>query len=210
MRGIQKFETLEVFERIAGVGSTCPTTPASCLCNLRAPRGQSHLDKRPLRTITGRSHPAALTVPATAAADIVAAATDEVSADSFAARSGLRPGVADLAMARTLEIARAATGPALDVFAAARRIRPCMPWTWQSGHAARAFCPTCTSSPGQATALMASGAFDLNRWDESDALAKSAVSYASLAGHSSLQAWTVGLAALLANWRCEPDIALSH
>ena len=57
---------------------------------------------------------------------------------------------------------------------------------------------------------MASSAFDLNHWNESDALAKSAVSYASLAGHSSLQAWTVGLAALLANWRCEPDIALSH
>jgi hypothetical protein len=63
---------------------------------------------------------------------------------------------------------------------------------------------------GQATALMASSAFDLNHWNESQALAKSAVSYASLAGHSSLQAWTVGLAALLANWRCEPDIALSH
>jgi hypothetical protein len=57
---------------------------------------------------------------------------------------------------------------------------------------------------------MASGAFDLNRWEESDALAKSAISYASLAGHASLQAWTLGLAALLANWRREPDLALSH
>jgi hypothetical protein len=63
---------------------------------------------------------------------------------------------------------------------------------------------------GQATALMASSAFDLNHWNESDALAKSAVSYASLAGHSSLQAWTTGLAALLANWRFEPDLALTH
>jgi hypothetical protein len=63
---------------------------------------------------------------------------------------------------------------------------------------------------GQATALMASSAFDLNRWDESDALAKSALAYASLVGHTSLQAWTLGLAALLAYWRREPDIALSH
>jgi hypothetical protein len=57
---------------------------------------------------------------------------------------------------------------------------------------------------------MSSSAFDLNRWDESETLAKSAISYASLAGHTSLQAWTYGLAALLANWRREPDIALSH
>jgi hypothetical protein len=57
---------------------------------------------------------------------------------------------------------------------------------------------------------MSSSAFDLNRWDESETLAKSAISYASLAGHTSLQAWTHGLAALLANWRREPDIALSH
>ena len=63
---------------------------------------------------------------------------------------------------------------------------------------------------GQATALMASSAFDLNCWDQSDTIAKSAISYASLAGHASLQAWTHGLAALLANWRREPDIALSH
>ena len=57
---------------------------------------------------------------------------------------------------------------------------------------------------------MASSAFDLNRWDESDALAKSAASYANLAGHTSLQAWIQGLAALLANWRGEPDIALGY
>jgi hypothetical protein len=62
---------------------------------------------------------------------------------------------------------------------------------------------------GQATALMASSAFDLNRWSESEALARSAISYAAMAGHSSLQAWTHGPAALLANWRREPDIALS-
>jgi hypothetical protein len=63
---------------------------------------------------------------------------------------------------------------------------------------------------GQATALMASTAFDLNRWDESATLARSAVSYATLVGDPSLQAWTLGLAALLANWRNEPDTALNH
>jgi ATP/maltotriose-dependent transcriptional regulator MalT len=63
---------------------------------------------------------------------------------------------------------------------------------------------------GQVTALMASTAFDLGRWDASATLAQSAVSYAELVGNASLQAWTLGLAALLANWRDEPDTALSH
>jgi hypothetical protein len=63
---------------------------------------------------------------------------------------------------------------------------------------------------GQATALMASTAFDLDRWNESATLARSAVSYAALVGNASLQAWALGLAALLANWRNEPDTALSH
>jgi len=63
---------------------------------------------------------------------------------------------------------------------------------------------------GQATALMASTAFDLGRWDESATLARSAVSYAGLVGNASLQAWTFGLAALLANWRSEPETALRY
>jgi hypothetical protein len=66
------------------------------------------------------------------------------------------------------------------------------------------------SIAGQGTALMASTAFDLNRWDASDALARAAISYASLVGNSSLHAWTLGLAALVANWRNEPDAALLH
>ncbi len=57
---------------------------------------------------------------------------------------------------------------------------------------------------------MASTAFDLNHWDVSMSLARSAVSYASLAGHDSLRAWTTGLVASLANWRGEPDMALRH
>lgn len=63
---------------------------------------------------------------------------------------------------------------------------------------------------GQATALMASTAFDLNLWEASAPLARSAISYAAFVGDSSLHAWTRGLAATLANWRNEPDVALSH
>ena len=63
---------------------------------------------------------------------------------------------------------------------------------------------------GASTALMASAAFDLHRWDISERLSQSAISYAEITGNNSLMAWTVGLAALLANWRDEPEIALSH
>ena len=61
---------------------------------------------------------------------------------------------------------------------------------------------------GASTALMASAAFDLNRWDISDRLSQSAISYAEITGNNSLLTWTTGLAALLANWRGEPDDAL--
>ena len=61
---------------------------------------------------------------------------------------------------------------------------------------------------GLASALMASTAFDLNRWAEAATLAKSAVSYGAFVGNASLQAWALGLSALLANWRNEPDNAL--
>ena len=63
---------------------------------------------------------------------------------------------------------------------------------------------------GQSTALMASAAFDLGQWDESAVLARSAVAYARSVGDPSLTAWTLGLAALLANWRGEPGTALAH
>ena len=62
---------------------------------------------------------------------------------------------------------------------------------------------------GQATALMASTAFDLNRWDASDPGAIGRL-LRRARRNASLQAWTFGLAALLANWRNEPDTALNH
>lgn len=63
---------------------------------------------------------------------------------------------------------------------------------------------------GSSTALMASAAFDLHRWDVSERLSQSAISYAEITGNNSLLTWTAGLAALLANWRDEPDIALDY
>jgi tetratricopeptide (TPR) repeat protein len=57
---------------------------------------------------------------------------------------------------------------------------------------------------------MASAAFDLHRWDAAETLCQSAVSYAEITGNNSLLAWAMGLAATLANWRDEPDTALTY
>jgi hypothetical protein len=57
---------------------------------------------------------------------------------------------------------------------------------------------------------MASAAFDLDHWGAAETMAQSAVAYAELVGNRSLEAWTLGLAALLANWRNEPHVALDH
>lgn len=54
---------------------------------------------------------------------------------------------------------------------------------------------------GASNAVMASIAFDLGYWDSARTLVASATSYAQLAGHRSLEAWTWGLQATLANWR---------
>jgi hypothetical protein len=206
MRGIQEVETLTVFERFAE-GLEMPD-PARVILGL-APQATPHPARRPARSVQPEdARLSALAVPVPAA-DVVAAAADEVSTDSLrlAAESG--PESLTWLWQESLDIARAANRPALDMFAAARRVR-----SSALKLAERTRRPGVLSDLyaicGQATALMASSAFDLNRWDESDALEKSAVSYASLAGHPSLQAWTLGLAALLANWRCEPDVALGH
>jgi tetratricopeptide (TPR) repeat protein len=62
---------------------------------------------------------------------------------------------------------------------------------------------------GTANALMASIAFDLGHWDAARSLAESATAYADLAGHASLEAWTWGLQATLANWRRDLSSALN-
>jgi DNA-binding transcriptional regulator YhcF (GntR family) len=106
-------------------------------------------------------------------------------------------------------IAKAANRSALQTFGASRRIHSRALMLAEQTHRPAALADLYVIA-GQATALMASTAFDLNRWDESATLARSAVSYATLVGNASLQAWSLGLSALLANWRKEPDTALSH
>jgi transcriptional regulator with XRE-family HTH domain len=141
--------------------------------------------------------------------DAVAAAAGEASADQLRLGSECDPESLDWLRAESLEIARASNRPAADVFSAARTVR-----REALELAGRTLRPAQLSELytlcGQATALMASSAFDLNRWDESGILAKCAASYASLAEHSSLKAWTLGLLALRANWRREPDVALGY
>ncbi|MFC6080739.1 hypothetical protein [Sphaerisporangium aureirubrum] len=61
---------------------------------------------------------------------------------------------------------------------------------------------------GKTNALMASIAFDLGNWQAAATLARSATTYADLAQHGSLQAWTLGLQGTLAFWRDEPERSL--
>jgi predicted XRE-type DNA-binding protein len=195
IRGVQKIETLAVFERYADALDM--PDQARTILGL-APRPSF----RPPRRDPG--FPGGQPV-----VDVVTAAADEASAENQQLAAECNPESLASLWRESLEIARAANRPALDMFTAARHIRTCA-----LDLAERTRRPGVLSDLyvicGQATALMASSAFDLNHWNESDALAKSAVRYASLAGHASLQTWTIGLTALLANWRREPDIALSH
>jgi hypothetical protein len=206
IRGLQKIEELHVFQRFAD-GLQMPDHARIALGV--SPRATSGPAQRHMRSRQTKDGPPALALPARAAADVVGAAADEASADSLRLAAACDPESLTSLWQQSLEIARAANRPALDLFSAARHVRG-----QALNLAQRTRRPSVLSDLyvicGQATALMASSAFDLNRWEESDTLAKSAVSYASLVGHSSLQAWTLGLAALLANWRCEPDIALAH
>nr|BFE55654.1 hypothetical protein GCM10020063_001800 [Dactylosporangium thailandense] len=161
-----------------------------------------------------------------------AEATDRAGSDRGARRSGsveevMSAAVADAAddpilngprsdresvdalRAEAIAIARAGNTKALDVFTAARRIREdarnLARQTRRVGDLADLYLVV-----GQTGALMASTAFDLGHWDTSAALARAAHKYAELAGHASLQAWTLGLSATLANWASEPDMALAY
>lgn len=141
--------------------------------------------------------------------DEVASAACEAEAEQSWLLAEPGPQSVDALWDGALEIARAANRSALDMFSASRRIRcdalKLAKQTHRPGSLSDLY-----AIAGQATALMASTAFDLGRWDESATLARSAVSYAGLVGNASLQAWTFGLAALLANWRSEPETALRY
>ncbi len=207
MRGLTQVEKLEVFERIAD-GLAIPDS-ARALLGL-APLATPHPVIPVRRAISPKdTRSAILSVPAQAEEDAVAAAAEEASADRLKLALELDPESVDWLRTESVDIARAANWSALDTFTAARRVRSYALKLAEQTHRP-GLLSELIAICGQATALMASSAFDLNRWDESDALAKSAASYANLIGHVSLQAWVHGLAALLANWRGEPDIALSH
>jgi len=141
--------------------------------------------------------------------EVLATAAREADADSALLAGSIDPESIDWLWEQSLEIARAGHRPAFETFRAAQSVRrnalELVPRTRHPGTLADLYVIS-----GQASALMASTAFDLNHWDASAALARCAVSYASLAGHDSLRAWTAGLFASLANWRNEPDTALRH
>jgi hypothetical protein len=206
MQGTQKVQYLDMFECFADALEM--PGHARVLLGL-APQAAPDIPGPARTTQPTSSGPASRTVPVRAEADTVTAAAAEASADRIRLAAECDPASLEWLQAESLEIARAANRPAAEAFSAARRVRrdalALAEQTRRPGLLSDLY-----AICGQATALMASSAFDLNRWNESDDLARSAISYASLAGHSSLQAWTHGLAALLANWRREPDTALHH
>jgi predicted XRE-type DNA-binding protein len=118
MRGSQKVETLAVFERFAD--ALAMPDPARIMLGL-APQATSHLAQRTARSSQSKdTRPAALVVPAQAAADVVAAAADEVSADSLKLAATFDPESLTWLWQESLEIARAANRPALDMFTVCR------------------------------------------------------------------------------------------
>jgi hypothetical protein len=139
----------------------------------------------------------------------VAAAASEADAEQVRLRCEIDRGLLDWLWDQVREIGGAGNRPAFETFTAARLVR-----RQALELAARTrrlgALPDLYVLTGLATGLMASAAFDMNRWDASASLIRSAGGYASAAGHSSLDAWSHGFAALLANWRNEPDTALAH
>ena len=63
---------------------------------------------------------------------------------------------------------------------------------------------------GQVNALMASLAFDLDRWQASEHLSGAATTYADMSGHASMKAWTLGLEATIAFWNGDGKQALDY
>jgi transcriptional regulator with XRE-family HTH domain len=141
--------------------------------------------------------------------DEVETAADEAEVEQASLLTEPDPKSVAFLWEEAAEIARSGNRGPREIFAACRRIHHQALVTAE--HTRR---PGSLSDlyvvAGQTTALMASTAFDLNRWSAAAIFARSAISYAELVDNPSLKAWTLGLAALLANWRNEPDIALDH
>ena len=155
--------------------------------------------------IASRAAPAG----AAAVGDQVAAAAREAEADQLRLLAETGEWSVDSLWEGILEVARGTNASAAEMFRKSHQL--CCHAVNLAGDTRR---PGVLADlyliAGQANALMASTAFDLDRWDESATLTRSAISYAALIGNPSLHAWTLGLAALLANWRNEPYVALDH
>ncbi|MFG1653580.1 hypothetical protein ACGFIE_26965 [Micromonospora sp. NPDC049275] len=141
--------------------------------------------------------------------DAVSDAADAVAHDSLLSSAGVPYDSIETLQQDMRVLARSVGMAAFDTFSSARRLRDdaraLADRTRRPGDLADLFVVI-----GQGVALMASTAFDLGHWNESATLARAATQYADLAGHASLKAWTYGLQMTLANWRNEPDAALSY
>ncbi|MEV4820938.1 hypothetical protein [Micromonospora sp. NPDC049274] len=141
--------------------------------------------------------------------DAVSDAADAVAHDSLLSSAGVPYDSIETLQQDMRVLARSVGMAAFDTFSSARRLRDdaraLADRTRRPGDLADLFVVI-----GQGAALMASTAFDLGHWNESATLARAATQYADLAGHASLKAWTYGLQMTLANWRTEPDAALSY
>ncbi|MEU5783856.1 hypothetical protein [Micromonospora lupini] len=140
---------------------------------------------------------------------VVSDAADAVAHDSLLASTGLPHDSIEALQQDMGVLARSVGMAAFDTFSHARRLRDdaraLADRTRRPGDLADLFVVI-----GQGASLMASTAFDLGHWNESTTLARAATQYADIAGHASLKAWTYGLQMTLANWRNEPDAALSY
>ncbi|WP_243706233.1 hypothetical protein [Micromonospora sp. KC721] len=145
----------------------------------------------------------------TVVGDVVSDAADAIANDSLLSSIGVPHDSIEALQQDMALLSRSGGMAAFDMFSAARRLRDearaLAERTRRPGDLADLFVVI-----GQGTSLMASTAFDLGHWNESAALARAATQYADLAGHASLKAWTYGLQMTLANWRNEPDAALSY
>lgn len=140
---------------------------------------------------------------------VMTAVADSISTDPLLIDGDFASDSVEMLQEEMAILARAGDKAALDVFMTGRRLRD------QARQLAeRTRKPSVLADLyvviGQATALMASTAFDLGHWNESAAMALASTKYATIAGHSSLEAWTYGLQMTLANWRNEPDAALMY
>jgi transcriptional regulator with XRE-family HTH domain len=136
--------------------------------------------------------------------DLVTHAAGDVTDHATLSDTGLgRYALTDL-FSRVVDIARGyATRRRADSFVAARSVRD-VAATLASRSRRPGELADLYLVAGQTSALMASAAFDLGLWPQSLDLARASRTYADLAGHPSLQAWSLGLLATVLNWYGQP------